>query len=163
LIQDLLKSGWPHAVNAERVGMRNHDPKSSRRRKATLAVLLGFATTGVLAASAASLGGLSSKNLGADDTVVAACDANGVTVSYTTAYDALLGGYKVTSAVVAGIAPACNNQAISVTLRDGTGASLGTATGTVVSPGPGDGTFAVNYAATVSAKAVVGASVVISG
>ena len=53
------------------------------------------------AASAASLGGLSSAEVGANDTVVASCDTDGVSMTYTTAYDATASKYQVTVTISA--------------------------------------------------------------
>src|SRR5215218_4957152 len=76
---------------------------------------------------AASLGGISGGSLGADSTVVASCDADGVTTSYTTSYDDTAGEYVVTSVTVGGVANACDGKSISVTLSrsDGTAAGSG--------------------------------------
>ena len=55
----------------------------------------GLAVTGGVFASAASLGGVESANLGSSATVVASCDTDGVTVDYSTAYDSASGTYLV--------------------------------------------------------------------
>jgi len=51
-----------------------------KSRKLTIAVLGGLLTAGLVGASAATLCGLSSGGLGAEDQVVAACDTDGITV-----------------------------------------------------------------------------------
>lgn len=129
-----------------------------RRRKIALAISLGVATFGLYTASAASLGGLTAKNLGADDNVVASCDTDGVTVAYTNAYDATAGLYKTSVVTVSGIAAACNGQTMSITLKDATGVSLGNGTATVAGT-----TSAVTLSTTANSKLVVGAAIVISG
>ena len=48
-------------------------------RKKLTAILLAALAFGLIAASAASLGGINSSDLGADASVVAACDTDGVT------------------------------------------------------------------------------------
>ena len=53
-------------------------------------VALSIASLAVFAyvhCAAASLGGISGASIGADSTVVASCDTDGVTTSYTTSYD----------------------------------------------------------------------------
>jgi hypothetical protein len=139
------------------------EPRRRRRRRGVLfALLIGLAAFGLVGAAAATLGGIGGQKLGADDTVVASCDTDGVTLAYTTTYDSTSGTYKVTAVTVSGINTACNTENMSVTLKDSTGASLGTGTAVVnVSASP----FAqsVTIAPTAAAKSVVGASVVISG
>lgn len=128
-----------------------------RRKRIALAVALGFGSFGVFA-SAASLGGLTSSRVGSENAVVASCDSDGVTITYTTAYDAADSRYEVTTATVAGVAAGCAGQTLSVTLKDGTGASIGAGTMTAVS-----GANAVAIAPNSSAQALVGASVIIAG
>ena len=127
----------------------------SLRKRVAIAVI-GASALGIGVASAATLGGLTSSSLGANETVVAACDSDGVTIAYTNAYDAATGKYRTTSATIGGMAAACTGKNLSVTLKDGTGASLATASVAVTGA-----TQAVNVAA--AADAVSGAAVVISG
>ena len=127
----------------------------SLRKRVAIAVI-GASALGIGVASAATLGGLTSSSLGANETVVAACDTDGVTIAYTNAYDAATGKYRTTSATIGGMAPACTGKNLSVTLKDGTGASLATASAAVTGAAQ-----AVNVAA--AADAVSGAAVVISG
>ena len=135
------------------------EPRSRvRGRGPVVAVLAGLLAFGVVGAAAASLGGLGGKNLGADDSVVASCDTDGVSIAYTNAYDATSGLYKVTSVTVSGIAATCSGQSMSVTLRDTANVSLGT--GTAIVAGTSQ---AVAIAPTASAKLVTGAAVVITG
>src|SRR5690349_9152457 len=103
---------------------------SSTRKRVTIAAL-SAAALGIGVASAASLNGLTSSSLGAQDTVVASCDSNGVSLAYTNAYDATTGKYRTTSVTVSGIDAACANQSLSVTLKDSTGASIGAGSATV--------------------------------
>ena len=132
----------------------------NRRKRIAASVIAGIAALGVVGASAASLGGITSNSLGADTAVVGSCDTDGVTLTYTNAYDATLGRYQTTSVGVTGIAAACAGKSLSLTLKDSGGVSLGA--GTVAS--------IVGTSATVSlgapganANAAVGAAAVISG
>ncbi|MCP4435994.1 MAG: hypothetical protein GY812_10965 [Actinomycetia bacterium] len=109
----------------------------------------------VLTASAATLGGLGSSGLGADDTVVASCDNDGVTIDYTVVYDATDGRFEVDSADISGIAAACVGQTLDVALRDGSGTLLDSGSGTV--SGASESISMTN----VSAEAVEAASVAI--
>ena len=57
-----------------------------RSRRTLLAVLGGIVAFALVVGAAASLGGLTSTNLGADTSIVAACDTRGITSAYTTVY-----------------------------------------------------------------------------
>jgi hypothetical protein len=126
------------------------------RRKLTATVLAALVFS-LIAASAASLGGINTADLGADATVVAACDSDGVDVSYNTSYSpGGPGNYEVISVDVASIDPGCNGDTISVTLGDGTNA-LGSGSATVSS-----GAATVSISGNVDAKAVTEIGIVIS-
>jgi len=126
------------------------------RRKLT-AIVLAVLVFSLIAASAASLGGITTADLGADATVVAACDTDGVDVSYNTSYSpGAPGNYEVTSVDVSNIASACNTYTISVTLGDGTSA-LGSGSATVSS-----GSATVSISGNVDAEAVTEIGIVIS-
>lgn len=133
-------------------------PKAPRRRRRGAVILLGIGAFGLAAASAASLGGLTTGSLGADNGAVASCDTDGVTIAYgTPTYDAAAGLYKVGSVTVSGIAAACNGKTVYVTLSDSTNASLGGGSAAVA------GTSAtVTLGTTANAKLVTGAAVAIS-
>jgi len=127
------------------------------RRKLT-AIILAALVFSLIAASAASLGGITTSDLGADATVVAACDTDGVTVDYNTSYSpGAPGKYVVDSVAVTKIDAACNGYTIAVTLGDGTNA-LGSGSGTVAS-----GAATVPISGGVDAEAVTEIGVVISG
>ncbi len=116
--------------------------KSKSLRKKSVAVLAGLAIAGTVGASAASLGGLNSDNLGADTGVVASCDDNGIAVAYTTAWDATavdpggvtnvtVGSYVVDGITLTGVAAACDGQTWDAEALDSAGASIGTGNGTL--------------------------------
>ena len=125
-------------------------------RKKSVAVLLGLAVTGLVGASAASLGGVTSDNLGADVGVVASCDTDGVNVAFATAYSS--GVTEVTSVTVSDIAPECDGQALSLTLAQGT-TSLATGTVGVID----DTTEVVTVSAGANAELVNRVAISISG
>jgi hypothetical protein len=131
-----------------------------RRKRMVAAVIAGVAALGVVGASAASLGGITSNSLGADTVVVGSCDTDGVSLAYTNAYDATLGRYQTTSVAVSGIAPACAGKALNLTLKDSGGVSLGGGTVASISGTSATVTLAGSGA---NANAVVGAAAVISG
>ena len=100
-----------------------------RSRRTVLALLGGILAFALIAGAAASLGGITSGDLGADDAVVASCDTNGVTTSYTSVYSATgTAGYKVDDVTVGGISDNCDGQSMTVTLTGASNAELGTIT-----------------------------------
>ena len=134
-----------------------HPPRERRRRRGVV-LLFGIAAFGLAAASAASLGGLTSGSLGADNGAVSSCDTNGVSIAYgTPTYDATAGVYKVSSVSVSGIDAACAGKTVAVTLSDAGNASLGS--GSVVIAGT---TANITLSSPADAKLVVGAAAVIS-
>ena len=76
------------------------------RRKIT-AVIVAVFVFSLIAASAASLGGISAGGVGADAEVVASCDTNGVDVDFAYAYNATTQQYDITGVDVSGIADLC--------------------------------------------------------
>ena len=98
--------------------------KSKSMRKKSVAVLAGLAIAGAVGASAASLGGLNSDNLGADTGEVASCDTDGIDVGYTTEYNATAAEYIVTSIDLTDINALCESQDFDLTVleRRGRGA-----------------------------------------
>jgi hypothetical protein len=130
---------------------------SSTRKRVAVAIV-GASALGLGVASAASLGGLTTKSLGANDTVVASCDTDGMTVAYTNAYDSATGKYRTGSATISGIAAACNGQSLALTLRDSSGASLGAGSATVAGTSQ-----VVTLSPVAAADAVAGAAVVVTG
>lgn len=124
-------------------------------RKKMTAIVLGLLAFSMVAASAASLGGITTSNLGAETDIVAGCDDDGIAVDFTLAFSG--GEYRTSSVDITGIAAACNGQDISVTLLDGSGASIGSASAATVA--------GTSHSASISALAadVEGIAVVIDG
>jgi hypothetical protein len=134
-----------------------------KSRRTLLAILGGIAAFAIVVGSAASLGGLSSTSLGADDQVVASCDTDGVTTSYSTTYTATpTPGFKVGNVTVGGIDPACVGKSMTVTLVNASNASIGTTTQAVTT----DAGF-INVVSLSSsnalAESVTGIHIVING
>lgn len=127
-------------------------------KRVALGIGAGVAAFGAVVASAASLGGITTTDLGANTEVVAACDTvGGIDADYVTAFSG--GEYKVTGVRLSNVDLACLGQAVKVTLMDGSDASLGEATGVSAPALPQTFTFATP----ASAEAVEGVAVVISG
>lgn len=129
------------------------------KNKKVLAVLAALAAFAATAASAASLGGLNSTSLGADQTVVAACDSNGIDISYTNTYNATSNAYETTAVTLSGVDASCDTKSYQVALNDGA-ATLFNGSGTVTLV-TGSQTIAVSPA--VDAQAVTKAALVITG
>jgi hypothetical protein len=128
-----------------------------RNNKKVLAAAAAVGVFGALVASAATLGGLDSVQLGADQTVVTSCDSDGVGLAYTTAYDATSNAYKVTDVTMTDLEEGCFGSDFQLTLSDGT-AVLVEATGKVATA-----TQVVTLPAAVDAEAVSAAALTISG
>ena len=91
------------------------------------AIAVGSIVAALVAGSAASLGGINSA-LGADSAVVASCDSDGVTATYSLLVSA--GGFVVDRVTVGGIDPSCVGRRLDVVLTRG-GGSIGSGFGTV--------------------------------
>jgi hypothetical protein len=89
-------------------------------------VVAGVTVFGAVFASAASLGGITSGNVSADNAVVASCDTDGVTTAYTTSWDGTDDRYEVTSVTVSGIANACDGRTLNLSLTDASNNQIGT-------------------------------------
>ncbi len=96
----------------------------ARRNRTITAIITGLALSGVVAASAASLNGIETVNLAADDTVVLSCDSDGVVVNYKNSYDSALPGFRTPVAIVGKIDKACFGQNMSIVLRAADGTAL---------------------------------------
>jgi hypothetical protein len=131
-------------------------------KRTVLAVLGGILVFALVVAAAASLGGITSATLGADDSVVASCDTNGVTTAYSSVYNTTTtAGFKVNDVTVGGIDDACDGLSMTITLTGAANASLGSAT-QVVPTGVGT-TNVVNFvSANVLDESVTGVHIVIS-
>ena len=92
------------------------------------ALLAGLIVFGTTFAFAATLGGVTSGSVGANAAVVAACDSNGVTTSYASAWDAADKRYEVATVTVSGVADSCDGATLKVTLKDSAGAQIAEAT-----------------------------------
>jgi hypothetical protein len=130
------------------------------RKRLILALLASLTVFGGLYAMAASLGGISSGNVGADSTVVASCDTDGVSTTYGTAWSGTDKRYNITSVTVQGVADTCDGATLSVSLTDSTGAQIGT--GSLVIPTSAATSFAVTMSTPPSAQATTGVNILIA-
>jgi hypothetical protein len=130
------------------------------KKRTGLAVLAALLVFGGVLAMAASLGGITSTKVGADNTSLASCDTDGVSTSYTTGWDATDKRYEISSVTVAGVADACDGQTLNVSLTDSTGAQIGT--GSFAIPTSAATSFGVSLTSAASAKDSTGIHVLIA-
>ena len=130
------------------------------RKRVLVSILAGLVVFAGVFAMAASLGGITSNKVGADNTVVASCDTDGVSTSYATGWDATDKRYEVTSVTVGGVNDACDGQTLSVSLTDSTGAQIGS--GSVAIPTSAVTSHTVTMSTAPSAKLTEGVHVLIS-
>jgi hypothetical protein len=99
------------------------------KKKLMIGFIAGTAVFAAVFGAAATLGGITTEDVGADSTTVAACDLDGVTTNYTVVFGAT--EYEVTEVTVSGIAAACDGQ--DVTVRSGASEATATITGAATS------------------------------
>lgn len=131
-----------------------------RRKRILTAMLAGLVVFGSVFAFAATLGGISTATIGANNSAVAACDTDGVTATYTSAWDATDKRYEISSATVSGVADTCDGQTMKVALTDSAGAQL--SEGSLSIPTSGATSFNVSLAASVAATSASGVHVIIA-
>ncbi len=132
------------------------------KRRNLLALLAGVLAFALVVGAAASLGGITSTNLGADDSVVASCDTDGVTTAYTNTYNTTgTAGFKVDDVTVGGVNDACDGDSMTVTLTGAANASLGSAT-QAVPTGAGTTNVIDFLGQSILAESVTGVHVVIT-
>jgi hypothetical protein len=133
-------------------------------RKKVMAVVFAVLAFSLIAASAATLGGISTDDVGADAALVASCDIDGVSVSFgTPTYNGTTGDYEVDTVTVTGIDDDCLGDDISVALTDGSLAALGEGSGNVAVGTADNNTAIVNIAPPADAEAVTRVVVTITG
>ncbi len=125
-------------------------------RRTIAGVVAGVTVFGAVFASAASLGGITSGQVGADDAVVSSCDTDGVTTAYETSWDTTDKRYEISQVTVSGISATCLTKTLSVVLTDGTN-NIGSGSGTIVGA-----SLAVTMSPAASAKATTGVHVAIT-
>ncbi len=142
-------------------------------KRMTIAVVAGVAVFAGVSASAATLGGIKTDDVGANSNAVAAQLTGGASVKYSIAYDATAnagaGAYKVTGVTVAPIGATESfgaSSAINLTLKGTSGASLAEFTGTgIAGAGPTTGAVSLTEVGStvIPAYDVQGASLVVNG
>ena len=130
------------------------------KRRILIALLAGALAFSAVFAMAASLGGVTSNKIGADNVAVAACDTDGVTTSYAASWDATDKRYEITTVTVAAVNDACDGQNLSVSMTDSTGAQIGS--GTLAIPTSVATSHTVTLSTAASAKDSQGVHVLIT-
>ena len=129
-------------------------------RRMIIAALAGVTVFGSVFAMAASLGGVSSSKIGADNVAVGSCDSDGVSTSYRSAWDATDKRYEISAVTVSGVNDACDGQTLSVSLTDASGGQIGT--GNAAIPSSASTSFSVSLGTAASAKLAEGVHVLIT-
>jgi hypothetical protein len=130
------------------------------KKRTGIAVLAALLVFGGVLAMAASLGGITSTKVGADNTALASCDTDGVSTSYTTAWDGIDKRYEISTVTVGGVAAACDGQTLSVSLTNLAGDQI--ASGSVAIPTDAATSFDVSLSNAASAKDSAGVHVLIA-
>lgn len=130
------------------------------KKRTGIAVLAALLVFGGVLAMAASLGGITSTKVGADNTALASCDTDGVSTNYSTAWDGTDDRYEISTVTVSGVADACDTQTLSVSLTDTTGDQI--ASGSLTIPSSVATSFGVSLSSAASAKDATGVHVLIA-
>lgn len=126
-----------------------------------LPIVAGLTVFVATFAFAATLGGLTSGEVGAQNTAVSACDTDGVSTSYSAAaWDATDKRYELRQVTVSGVSDACDGDVLKVTVTDSAGVQLSEGTLNPI-PASTATSFAITLAASVAASSVEGVHVVI--
>ena len=115
---------------------------------------------GIIAASAATLGGLNSTSLGADNTTLTSCDTDGLNIAYTNTYDATGQRFVVAHAVISGINSACASKVLSVELTGASGTALSSSTPLTLTASASQ---TVDFTSPAVSEDVTGAAIVVTG
>lgn len=101
------------------------------KKRVTLSIAAGLIVFGGVFAMASSMSVTSSGQVGAGSSSVSACDGDGVSTSYTTAWDTTDKRFEISSVTVTGIANTCDTLPIAVSLTDSSDVQLGSGSSTV--------------------------------
>ena len=101
------------------------------KKRVTVSIAAGLAVFAGVFAMASSMGVTSSGQVGAGSASVSYCDGDGVSTSYTTAWDTTDKRFEISSVTVSGIANTCDTLPVAVSLTDGSDVQLGSGSGTV--------------------------------
>ncbi len=133
-------------------------------KRLAVALVASVAVFAGVSASAATLGGISTSDVGANSNAVAAQLTGGVSVQFTTAYDATAGYYRVTQVTAT---PINNTQAfgaaaaIKLTIKGASNASLVELSGTGTATA--GAAVSLPVTGTIAASDVQGVSLVVDG
>jgi hypothetical protein len=130
------------------------------KKRTLIAVLAAMVVFGSVYAFAASLTSVTTAKVGAGNSAVASCDTDGVSTSYTSAWDATDKRYEISSVTVSGISDTCDGQTANVSVNDSSDDSLGT--GNAAIPVGAGTSVSVSLGAAVSAEAASNIHVLIA-
>lgn len=129
-------------------------------KRTIVALLTGLAVFSGVYGMAASLGGISSSKVAADNVALTSCDSDGVTTGYNPAWSATNKRYEISTVTVSGVADGCDGQTLSVSVTDASGAQIGT--GSLALPSSVATSFNVTLSTAASAKLTEGVHVLIT-
>ena len=115
---------------------------------------------GIIVASAATLGGLTADNLGADNTLLDSCNDGGLSIAYGNTYDPTGQRFVVANAVISSIDPGCVGQVMNVQLTGTDGTALSASTPLTLTNAVSQ---TVTFSTPAASEAVEGAAIVITG
>jgi hypothetical protein len=85
-----------------------------------VALALGTVVLGGVTAFAASLGGVTSRNLGAGAAVIASCDTDGIRVNPNEGFSSTGNAFEIRAVHLSDVAAACDGKTVSIYLTHGT-------------------------------------------
>jgi hypothetical protein len=122
-------------------------------KRIAIPVAAGLAVSTATFAFAAGFGGLTAGAVGAADVTVAACDSDGIVVTYPAAtWDATDRRLEFPTVTITGVSDSCDGRVLKVTPTDGAGTSL--SEGTLTIPTSAATSHTVTFAAAVAAHFV---------
>lgn len=129
-------------------------------RRIIIGLIAAAAVFSVTFGFAATLGGLSTSSLGAADSAVSSCDSDGVSASYSLAYDDVDKTFEVGTVSVSGIHDDCDGMTLYVTVSDADGTALVSTSAAI--PTSTDTSLSLSLATAVAAASVANVHVAIS-
>ncbi len=84
-----------------------------------VALAIGGTVLGAVTAFAASLGGVTTRTVGAGSAVVASCDTDGIHVEPNEGYSETAGYWEIRGVHLSGVADACDGRTVNITLTRG--------------------------------------------
>ena len=130
------------------------------KKRTLFAAVASMMVFGSVYAFAASLSSVTTAKVGAATSALASCDTDGVSTSYTSAWDTTDKRYEITAVTVSAISDTCDGQTAYVSVNDSTNVSL--STGSTAIPTAVGTSVTVTLGVAVSAEAASNVHVLIA-